>query len=120
MKIVISLVLLLGLVFISLCAQPTQDIKQQAINACKNKCNDFITSEGPLPLIWRGTFQEYLNTGPCIGDPLLNFTDWVCDAAHSPRQPVDDLAENQCSAYREGRAKHFVEVDTNCNLIQAR
>ncbi len=53
-------------------------------------------------------------------NPIPNLPDWVCDIAHSPRQSeIDDLPENQCSAYREGRAKHFVEVDMNCNLIRA-
>jgi uncharacterized membrane protein len=113
---------LIGIVLISLCSQEIpQDIKQQAIDACTSKCNDFVNSQGPIPMMWRGTFEEYLNTGPCLGDPLLNFTDWVCDIAHSPRQPeIDDKPENQCSAYREGLATHFVEVDTSCNLITSR
>ena len=111
---------LIGIVFISLCTQPTQDVEQQAIDACISRCNSFITSQRPIPMMWRGTFEEYLNTGPCIGDPLSDFTDWVCDIAHSPRiAEIDNLSDNQCSAYREGRANHFVEVDTNCNLIRA-
>ncbi len=65
--------------------------------------------------------DEDLSSGPCLSDdnPSWNVSDWVCDVAHSPRQSVDNLVENQCSAYREGLAKHFVEVDTNCNLIKA-
>lgn len=54
--------------------------------------------------------------GPCLSNEIQ--TDWVCDMVHRPRQAVDDLPENQCSAYREGKAKHFVEVDPNCEVIK--
>ena len=46
-----------------------------------------------------------LSNGPCIANDLM--PDWVADIAHSPRQDVDDQPENQCSAFREGRAHHF-------------
>ena len=57
------------------------------------------------------------SSGPCLSNALL--PGWVLDIAHNPRQPIDDLAENQCMAYREGRALHFVELDVNGNLIRA-
>jgi len=59
--------------------------------------------------------------GPCLSEMYPDkwgVPDWVCDVAHAPRQPVDDLPENQCKAFREGRAHHFVEVDENCNVIR--
>ncbi len=59
-----------------------------------------------------------LSTGPCLSDALL--PDWVVDIAHNPRLAVDDLPENQCQAYLEGRAKHFVELDPDGNLIRAK
>jgi len=55
--------------------------------------------------------------GPCLSNDLM--PDWVADIAHYPRQKVDDLAENQCSAFREGKAHHFVELDPEGNLIRA-
>lgn len=58
-----------------------------------------------------------LENGPCLLNPIEN-TEWVCDVAHEPREDIDNQVENQCSAFREGKAKHFVEVDTNCNLIK--
>lgn len=58
-----------------------------------------------------------IDRGPCLLNPIEN-TDWVCDVAHQPRTEIDNQAENQCSAFREGKARHFVEVDTNCNLIK--
>lgn len=59
-----------------------------------------------------------LSNGPCLSDNLLQ-SHVVCDVVHSPRQAVDDLPENQCQEYREGRANQFIEVDTDCNFIRA-
>lgn len=65
--------------------------------------------------------QADLSDGPCLSDdnPDWNVNDWVCDVAHDPRQPVDNLPENQCREFREGRASHFVEVDPGCGFIRA-
>ena len=104
------MLLILLLVSFSLCAQSTQsnqDDKQQAVFSCLKECKD-----NPQNL-------DYKN-GPCLSDdnPNWNISDWVCDVAHSPRQTVDDLVENQCLEFREGKAHHFVEVDPRCNLIK--
>lgn len=58
------------------------------------------------------------SSGPCLSNALM--PGWVVDIAHSPRLPADDLPQNQCPAYREGRADHFVELDPEGNLIRAR
>ncbi len=55
--------------------------------------------------------------GPCLANDLM--PDWVADIAHYPREKADDLPENQCSAFREGKAHHFVELDPEGNLIKA-
>ena len=57
------------------------------------------------------------SSGPCLSNALM--PEWVVDIAHSPRLPIDDLPENQCPAYREGKAKHFVELDPdgNCAFV---
>lgn len=56
--------------------------------------------------------------GPCLTDALM--PGWVLDIAHSPRLPIDDLPQNMCPSFKEGKAKHFVELDTEGNLIRAR
>lgn len=61
---------------------------------------------------------EDFSNGPCLSDALM--PNWVLDIAHNPRQAVDDLPQNICPAYREGRAQHFVELDLDGNLIRAR
>lgn len=56
-----------------------------------------------------------MSSGPCLG---LIAPGWVADVAHDPRQPADDLAKNQCAAYRSGRVGHFVELDPRGELIR--
>lgn len=57
-----------------------------------------------------------LSTGPCLTNDLI--PGWVADIVHNPRQDLDDLPQNQCQAYLEGRAKHFVELDLSGNVIR--
>jgi hypothetical protein len=57
------------------------------------------------------------SNGPCLSEEIV--PDWCVDVAHNPRQPVDNRPENQCRSYREGRVHHFVELDTEGNLIRA-
>lgn len=57
-----------------------------------------------------------LSSGPCIAENLI--PGWVADIAHNPRQPIDDLPENQCQNFREGKASHFVELDLEGNVIR--
>ncbi len=81
------------------------DVGTQAKQKCMNLC---------------ASATQDLQAGPCLSDnnPNWNVLDWVCDVAHSPRQDVDNLAENQCSAFKAGTAKHFVEVTPACEFIR--
>lgn len=57
-----------------------------------------------------------LTTGPC----LLESTEmgWAFDIAHLPREPIDDLPENQCLSYLTGKIKHLVELDNHGAVIR--
>ncbi|MBI4035816.1 hypothetical protein HY383_02620 [Candidatus Daviesbacteria bacterium] len=61
---------------------------------------------------------ENFSNGPCLSNALM--ANWVVDTVHNPRLPIDDLPENQCVAYLEGRVEHFVELDIEGNLIRAK
>ncbi len=101
----VGLIALLGsVVYFVFFFGPTTETSGVATSLCITKCQESLI---------KGVDTV---TGPCISNEIQK--DWVCDMAHKPRQAVDDLPENQCSAYREGRAKHFIEVDTNCQVIQ--
>lgn len=65
----------------------------------------------------RKKLGEDFSNGPCLSEALL--PNWVLDISHSPRTPIDDLPQNQCQSFREGRSKHFVELDIDGNLIRA-
>ena len=120
-SIAVLSIVVLSAVFLSGCTQKTKEltggestdtalsttlsIRQQAIDGCIALCERALLSE------------EDLGTGPCLSNEVVE--DWVCDVAHSPRQTVDNYAENQCSAYRAGDASHFVEVDPDCKFIKA-
>lgn len=56
--------------------------------------------------------------GPCLSNDLM--PDWVADIAYDPRLKIDDDPKNQCVAYMEGRAHHFVELDPEGNLIRVK
>ena len=57
-----------------------------------------------------------LTTGPCLGESAE--TGWVFDVAHLPREPIDDLPENQCPQYLAGKIEHFVELDARGAVIR--
>jgi len=57
-----------------------------------------------------------MTNGPCLTNELI--PGWVVDVAHSPRQAIDNQPENQCSAFIEGKAKHFIELDIEGNFIK--
>ncbi len=59
-----------------------------------------------------------MSNGPCLAEEII--PDWCVDVVHSPRQPIDNLPENQCQSYRSGRVHHFVELDLEGNVLRAR
>jgi hypothetical protein len=50
----------------------------------------------------------------CIG----TCGDYAVDIVHDPRTEEDNLAENQCSDYRVGEVKHFIEMDKDGNIVR--
>lgn len=110
MRIVLSAVIILAIIFASGCVT----LKAEDI--------DKTTPEEYCILYCKASIQQGqdISAGPCLSDEKEDWPhpDWVCDVAHSPRQDIDDQPENQCKAYRDGKAHHFVEVDTNCDLIR--
>lgn len=53
--------------------------------------------------------KEDLSSGPCLGKIA---DDWVLDIAHLPRQPIDELPQNQCKNF-----SHFVEMSPQGEVI---
>ena len=88
-----------------------------AVKIKQNADPDLATAKAKELWRARSLAGEDLSNGPCLSNEAI--PGWVADIAHSPRQAVDDLPENQCSAYRDGTAKHFVELDPEGNVIRA-
>lgn len=92
------------------CGQKTTPVintsTQSVVDICLQACQTALAA------------NTNLEAGPCLLNPVSQDTNWVCDVAHNPRQAVDNLTENQCSAYRAGTAKHFVEITPDCQLIK--
>ncbi len=49
-----------------------------------------------------------------VGDQIK----YAVDIVHVPRNAEDDLIENQCSDFRTGKIRHFVELDRGGNIFR--
>jgi uncharacterized protein YceK len=103
----ILIILVFAVTLLSGCVgQETRTYSEEVTSACVDECKAWLNA------------GKDMSNGPCLLNPIKDMPDWVCDVAHSPRQSVDDNPNNQCSAFGEGRANHFVEVNPNCELIK--
>ncbi len=97
-------VIVLLVIFLSGCLAVQQSETNQAVALCKKLCER------------QKTARIDLSQGPCLSNEIR--PQWVCDIAHSPRQEQDNDPANQCQAFRDGNAKHFVELDEQCEVIK--
>lgn len=81
---------------------------------------EFDMAVNQAQLVYRQSIKrgDNLKSGPCLTNALM--PEWVVDIVHSPRTPEDDLPSNQCKAFLEGSAKHFIELDVDGNVIRVR
>ena len=120
--------LLILIFFVSGCANYTDeaadlagDVAKKSVEEAFEKLNETLTDAEQALILCKALCINStleLDESPCLSNEVLE--DWVCDVAHDPRQDIDDEPENQCEAYREGEANHFVELDLNCDLIKIR
>ena len=105
--ILLVLVALIGVAYILLVPRVHEVTDaDRAMYACIFLCKS-ARDEGPL------------SSGPCLSSGTgWDIEGWVCDVAHSPREEVDNLPENQCPEYGVSAA-HFVEVSPECEFIRA-
>lgn len=108
--IALTVIITTGFITVYFNNRESKEVTKNEIDTAVNQAK-FLYSQ-------RKKTGEDLSKGPCLSNALM--PGWVVDIAHKPRLSIDDLPENQCSAYIEGRATHFVELDTEGNLIRAR
>lgn len=113
-----STLFLIALIVVILTAILTLIFQNSALKSISKSDIDTAVNQAQHVYRQRQAMGVDFSAGPCLSDALM--PGWVADIAHNPRLPADDLPENQCPAYREGRAEHFVELDKEGNLIRAR
>ena len=120
-KISSMVVLVIIIVFLSGCQKATNEpinptTSLGVVEAKKKAEEDLAIAKAKV--LWQEAINNGadLSKGPCLANDLM--PDWVADIAHYPRQPIDNQPENQCSAFREGRAHHFVELDEQGQVIK--
>lgn len=107
----ICIILTALFVFLSGCVQISSDNSsassdQSLIDSCIQACE---TSKAA---------GNNLENGPCLLNPMPQDKLWVCDVAHDPRSEMDNLPENQCSAFGKNGTNHFIEVSPECKFIR--
>jgi len=95
-----KLLLLIPLLLFSGCTSKL-DVEQYVSDGCVKSCLKYDADK---------------SDGPCLANSI--YWGWVCDVAHDPREPVDDIPENQCEKFLSGEATHFVEVTPDCEVIR--
>ncbi|MBU3907293.1 MAG: hypothetical protein KKA64_03510 [Nanoarchaeota archaeon] len=58
--------------------------------------------------------MEFLSQ--CLGTCELG-GGYAVDIVHAPRVEEDNHAENQCEDYKQGKAKNFIELDKNGEVV---
>ena len=58
---------------------------------------------------------KYVNfSSQCLG----TCGNYAVDIVHVPRTSEDDLKENQCSDYLDGKVKHFIELNSQGQVVR--
>lgn len=103
----IVLVLVMGLIFFN---------KIKSIKA--DCCNLSNSSEFRAKQLYNESKMQGIEfNSQCLG--IVSGYDgiYVVDIVHVPRISEDDLAENQCEAYRNGSVSHYIELDKDGKLV---
>jgi len=120
MRTALIAIILIIVVIASGCVEQT--VEQDSAPSAQIKTEEPVAIGPCISLCYASiSAGKSLADGPCLSfnNSAWVIEDWVCDIAHAPRVDVDNQLENQCVAFREGRAHHFVELDSNCNFIRA-
>lgn len=80
---------------------------------------DYVKEQQDAILCARNLYSKAKSSGMTISSQCLgNCGDYAVDIVHVPRNSEDNIAENQCSDYINGITKHFVEIDSNGEIVR--
>jgi len=54
----------------------------------------------------------------CLGIIYSGRVGYAVNIVHVPRNEEDNKPENQCEEYREGRVKHFIELNKDGEVVR--
>lgn len=69
---------------------------------------------GALQLYYQKKSTGMQFSSQCLG--IIG--DYAVDIVHVPRNNEDDLDENQCGDFRNGKVSHFIELDKDGNIFR--
>ena len=110
--------LILALTAIGITAFLTIAVNSASMSKIPQTKENTVVNQAKFLYQQRKQEGENFSSGPCLSNALL--PGWVLDIVHNPREKIDDLPQNQCPAYLEGGAEHFVELDPEGNLIRVK
>ena len=65
--------------------------------------------------LYKKNYDEGLNfSSQCLG----SCGDYAVDIVHVPRIEEDNLVENQCNDFIEGKVKNFIELDKHGGIVR--
>ncbi len=64
-------------------------------------------------------YHEKKNSGMNFSSQCIGVCgNYAVDIVHVPRNEEDNLQENQCEDYREGKVSRFIELDKDGNIVR--
>jgi hypothetical protein len=97
--IVVVAFLILGVSILIL--KGNENEQQEAIN-----CSSELYNFGKV------VYENF--SSQCLG----TCKNYAVDIVHTPRTEYDNLPENQCEDFRNGKVKHFIELDKDGNIVR--
>ena len=112
--VLLAIILLEGGKNFSIKNENNSDIKEKSA-----EMPDYIKEQGEAVICAFQLYQQKKAEGIQFNSQCLgSCNSYAVDIAHIPRIEEDDKAENQCKEYREGKVRHFIELDKEGNIVR--
>ncbi len=80
---------------------------------------DYVIEQKNIINCSKELYDNFKESGTEINSQCLgNCEDYAVDIVNVPRTKQDNLIENQCADYREGKVSHFIELDKNGEIVR--
>jgi hypothetical protein len=80
---------------------------------------DYVGEQQQIMICALHLYQEAKTSGINFSSQCLGTcSSYSVDIVRVPRTSEDNLPENQCSDFREGRASRFIELDKNGEIVR--